>query len=282
MSSDGLAIAVLCVYAGCAVLAIVWQAWCCHSGPMIWWLYVAERLTCGLLWKVRLRAADGRTARCPFPVDSAALIVGNHRSPVDPIVLWQNHHLASARRIIRPIGFLMAREYYEKPALNWFFKAMQAIPVTRDVQDTGAVRQAIHRLKAGELVGIFPEGGINDGPPGIRAANPGVAFLALNTDAPVYPVYIEAAPTADSMVRAFFTPSRVRLIYGEPIFLTDYREQKKSQELLREVTDVIMNSVARLGQVPYAGTALADQPSQLPHRGSSRSDRQMAAATNAS
>lgn len=281
MSSDGLAIAVLCVYAGCAVLAIIWQAWRCPSGQIIWWLYVAERLMCGLFWKVRLRAADERTARCPFPVDSAALIVANHRSPVDPIVLWQNHHLASARRIIRPIGFLMAREYYEKPALNWFFKAMQAIPVTRDVQDTGAVRHAIQRLKAGELVGIFPEGGINDGPPGIRAANPGVAFLALNTDAPVYPVYIEGAPTADSMVRAFFTPARVRLIYGEPILLAAYREQKKSQELLREVTDVIMNSVASLGQVPYSGTPLADQPTGLPRHSSPRSDPQTTAAVNA-
>ncbi len=282
MSADGLAITVLCGYAGCAVFTIGWQAWRCPSGPVIWWLYVAERIACGLLWKVRLRSADGREGRCPFPVDSAALIVGNHRSPVDPIVLWQNHHLASGRRVIRPISFLMAREYYEQPMLNWFFKAMRAIPVTRGAQDTAAVRQAVQRLKAGELVGIFPEGGINDGPPGIRAANPGVAFLALSTDAPIYPVYIEAAPTADSMLRAFFTPARVRLIYGEPILLTAYRGKKKSQDLLREVTDLIMNSVARLGHVSYAGTGLADQPHELPRRGPSRRDCQTTAAINAS
>jgi len=282
MSSDGLAIAALCFYAGSAALAIAWQAWRCPSGPMIWWLYVAERVACGLLWKVRLRSADGRAGRCPFPVDSAALIVGNHRSPVDPIVLWQNHHLASARRIIRPIGFMMAREYYEQPALNWFFRAMQAIPVTRGGQDTGAVRQAVQRLKAGELVGIFPEGGINEGPPGVKAANPGVAFLALSTDAPVYPVYIDAAPTADSMVRAFFTPARVRLIYGEPILLTAYRGKKKSQELLHEVTDVIMNSVARLGQVPYAGTDVEDRGKHGSRPSSSRTNRQTQATANVS
>jgi 1-acyl-sn-glycerol-3-phosphate acyltransferase len=264
MTSDGLAIAVLCCYAGCAVVAIAWQAWRCPAGPMIWWLYVAERLACGLLWKVRARFRDGSTGRCPFPVDSAALIVGNHRSPVDPIVLWQNHHLTSAHRTIRPIGFMMAREYYEQPSLNWFFKAMQAIPVTRGSQDTAAVRQAIQRLKAGEMVGIFPEGGINEGPPGIKAANSGVAFLALSGNAPVYPVYIEGAPTADSMVRAFFTPARVRLIYGEPIFLTAYRGQRKTQELLQEVTDVIMNAVAELGGVPYAGTVIERGPTIAP------------------
>lgn len=255
MSQDDLAIAVLCAYAGIAVAMIVWKSWRCEAGPMIWWLYIAERLACGLLWKVRPRSRDGSEGRCPFPVDGAALIVGNHRSPVDPIVLWQNHHLASSRRKIRPISFLMAREYYELPTLNWFFKAMHAIPVTRGAQDTAAVRQAVQRLKAGDLVGIFPEGGINTGPPGIKAANPGVAFLALSTDAPIYPVYIVNAPTGSSMLRAFFKPARVRLVYGPPIALTAYRGRKKSQELLREVTDVIMNAVASLGAVPYAGTA---------------------------
>ena len=274
MSSDDLAIAALCIYAVCAILVIAWQAWRCPSGPMIWWLYVAERLACGLLWNVRLRGPDGRAGRCPYPTDSAALIVGNHRSPVDPIVLWQNHHLASPRRKIRPIGFMMAREYYEQPSLNWFFKAMKAIPVTRGAKDTAAVRHALQRLKAGEMVGIFPEGGINDGPPGIKSSNPGVAFLALSADAPVYPVYIEGAPTADSMLRAFFTPARVRLIYGEPIVLSAYRGQKKTQEILNEVTDLIMNAVARLGEVPYAGTATEDQPREARRLETSRHDGQ--------
>ncbi len=263
MSPDGLAIAVLCAYAGCALAVVVWQAWRCAAGPTIWWLYALERLTCGLLWKVRPRSRDGSEGRCPFPIDSAALIVGNHRSPVDPIVLWQNHHLASPRRKIRPISFLMAREYYELPPLTWFFKAMHAIPVTRGAQDTAAVRQAVQRLKEGDLVGIFPEGGINDGPPGVMSANPGVAFLALSTDAPIYPIYIQDAPRGESMLRSFFKPARVRLIYGEPIALTAFRGRKKSQELLREVTDVIMTAVANLGGVPYAGTVTEGESQSL-------------------
>jgi 1-acyl-sn-glycerol-3-phosphate acyltransferase len=259
MTADSAAIAAICFYAAVALAAAVWQTLRCPGGRIIWWLYVAERLASGLLWHVRGSTPDGRPARCPFPQESAALVVGNHRSPVDPIVLWQNSHLAGPRRIIRPISFLMAREYFEDPRLNWFYRAMRSIPVTRGGNDAGAVKHAIQHLKAGDLVGIFPEGGLNTGPPGVRPANPGVAFLALSTDAPVYPVYIDGAPVAPSMVRAFCSPARVRLIYGEPIDLSAYRGKRKSQEMLREVTDLIMNAVAALGGVTYAGTPAAEE-----------------------
>lgn len=266
MTADLAAIAVLCVYAVVAFGVVAWQAWRCPAGPMIWWLYVAERLAGGLLWHVRGVDREGRSTRCPFPQDSAALIIANHRSPVDPIVLWQNHHLAGPRHCIRPISFLMAREFYDNRWLNWFYRAMRSIPVTRTGSDHAAVRTALQQLKAGELVGIFPEGGINDGPPGVKAANPGIAFLALSSNAPVFPVYIADAPVGPTMVRSVLRSARVRLVYGEPIDLSAYRGRKKSQELLREVTDVVMIAVADLGGVPYAGTPEAEAPAAKPEQ----------------
>jgi 1-acyl-sn-glycerol-3-phosphate acyltransferase len=259
MTRDEAAIAALCLYAAAAIGSIAWQAFRCPEGPMIWWLYVAERLACGLLWGVRGVGLDGRSKRCPFPNESPALIVANHRSPADPIVLWHNHHLGDPQRRLRPVSFLMAREFYDVRALTWFYRAMRAIPVNRDGRDMSAVRQAIAKLKAGDLVGIFPEGGINHGPPGLKSANPGVAFLALSTDAPVYPVYIQGSPVGTNMVNSVLRPARVRLIYGEPVDLSAFRGRKKTPELLAEATDVIMNAVATLGGVTYAGTEAAPE-----------------------
>jgi 1-acyl-sn-glycerol-3-phosphate acyltransferase len=269
MSADESAIAALLLYVAIAIGTIAWQAWRCPSGPMIWWLFVAERLVCGLLWRVRGFGPDGRPRRCPFPEESGALIVANHRSPADPVLLWQNHHLAGPKRRVRPINFLMAREYYEDRRLNWFYRAMRAIPVTRGGNDASAVRQALQRLKDGDLVGIFPEGGINEGPHGVREANPGVAFLALSTKAPVYPVYIADAPVGTTMVSSVLRTARAKLIYGDAIDLSAYRGQKKSQELLREVTDVIMQTVAALGGVTYAGTPATDERTEE-HEGAAR------------
>ena len=280
MTPDQSAIAALGLYAAVAVGAVAWQTVRSPSGPMIHWLYVGERLACGLLWRVRGVGPDGRLRRCPFPQDSAALVVANHRSPADPVALWQNHHLSTnrgpdaprgARPVVRPISYLMAREFYDDRRLTWFYKAMRAIPVGRDGRDMAPVRQAIGVLKAGGLVGIFPEGGINHGPPGLKAANPGVAFLALATDAPVYPVYIDGAPVGATMLSSVLRTARTRLIYGDPVDLSAYRGRKKTHDLLCEVTDVIMCAVAALGGVTYAGTprAEAEKP---PHRDPKRED----------
>lgn len=267
MTGDTAAFVILGLYLAVAVACVVWQARRCPSGPMIWWLYVAERLVAGLLWRVRWVDRDGRPRRCPFPADSGALIVANHRSPVDPMVLWQNHHFADGPRSIRPISFMMAREFYENRWLNWFYRAMRSIPVTRGGSDHGAVRSALQHLKAGDLVGLFPEGGINKGPPGLKSANPGVAFLALNGRAPVYPVYIADAPVRPSMVRAVFVPSRVRLVAGDPIDLSAYRTRRKSQELLHEVTDLVMTAIADLGGVRYEGSSAGDaKPADPPRK----------------
>ena len=251
MTADAIGVSALGGYFAIAAGVIIWQAVRAPAGPMIWWLYVAERLVCGLMWRVRSLCAEGRPRRCPFPADSGALIVANHRSPADPIVLWQNHHLGTGTREIRPIHFLMAREFYNVRWLTWFYRAMRAIPVTRDGHDIAAVRTALAELKEGHWVGIFPEGGINHGPPGLKEANPGVAFLALNTQSPVYPVYIAGAPVGTSLVRSIFRMARTRLIYGDPIDLSPYRGQRKTPELLGEVTELIMNTIAELGGVKY-------------------------------
>ena len=245
-----------------------WQAFTCPAGPVVWLLHRVDRVVARRLWGVR------ESGPCPFPTGpsrprgkdgpdapagTAALIVANHTSPTDPMLLWYGH--ARGRpSAVRPISFLMAKEMYELRGLGWFYRAMRAIPVARSGRDMAAVKNALTRLKSGELVGIFPEGGINQHPPDLRAVNPGVAFLALSGDAPVYPVFIAGSPRGASMVGSIFRPARARLIYGEPVDLSDVRGCKKTPELLGRVTERIMRRVADLGGVEYGGLQGGDEP----------------------
>lgn len=247
MTPDQLAQLVLLTYATIAIGLLLASKRKCKDGWKVWLLFLIERLYVALMFRWR---ANGR---CPYPENGGALILSNHRSPIDPLMAWMNSHLRYEEhaRSVRVIGYLMAREYYEQPGLTgWISQAMQSIPVERDGHDMGPTRDAIRRLEKGDLIGIFPEAGINTGE-GVRAANPGIAFLALKAGVPVIPVYIHGVPKTESMVAPFYTPSRVRVMYGTPIDLSPWQGQRKSQELLQALTDALMCKLADLGGVRY-------------------------------
>ena len=203
MHSELCAVLVLAVYVAIAVVLVVRSILQCEAGWDAWLLYCVERVYGGLVFHWRANK------RCPFPAHGPALIVANHRSPVDPIMLWMNHHLReeeSATRI-RVIGFLTAHEYCEMPGLRWVCRAMQSIPTQRDGRDMGPAKEALRRLNRGDLVGLFPEGRINRGDR-LLDANTGVVWLALRAKVPVYPVFLHDSPQGTTMVQPFYTFSR--------------------------------------------------------------------------
>ncbi|MBR9885713.1 MAG: acyl-[ACP]--phospholipid O-acyltransferase, partial [Oceanospirillales bacterium] len=87
-----------------------------------------------------------------LPKEGGVLLVGNHISWVD----WAMVQIACPREI----RFVMARNYYDTWYLKPFLKAFGAIPIS-----SGSSREALasvnESLKKGEVVCLFPEGGIS-------------------------------------------------------------------------------------------------------------------------
>ncbi len=256
MSPQLVAMGVLVGYAlaGCAL--VVRQVIRSGVGWQAWFLYCLERIYCGVWFRWR------SNRRCPFPKSGAAIIIANHTGPVDPLLIWMNHHLGRDDGRLRTLGFLMAREYYNLPVLHWVGKVTRSIPLDRHGTDMAPVRQAFRQLEAGELIGIFPEGGINLGTQ-LREADTGVAWLALKARVPVYPVFIKGSPRGESMVEPFFRPARVRVLYGDAIDLSEYYDRHKSHDVLQEVTDLLMTRLAQLGNTTYA-REISTEPRTLP------------------
>jgi 1-acyl-sn-glycerol-3-phosphate acyltransferase len=212
-----------------------WRAWICYQVAMIY-NFVLPRCT--------------STNECTFPEYGPAIIVANHTSPADPVLLWMRHFSQFKKPRLRVIGYMMAKEYYTRGGLlTWICKAMECIPVERNGQDMAPIKEALRRLQAGHLLGLFPEGGINIESPNeqLRAGGVGVAWLALRSKAPVIPVFISDAPRSESMVRVFFQRTRSRLTYGDPVDLSPWQKDKPSHTDLIEATDKIMQSIASLG-----------------------------------
>lgn len=224
----------------------------CPAGWRAWLLYQVTRVYCPLLF--RWRAANA----CTIPEHGAAIIVSNHTSPVDPVLLWMGHFRQFGQPRIRVIGYMMAGEYFLiRGPVGWVFRAMESIPVTRSGRDTGGVRAALRRLSEGKLLGMFPEGRINVVTPDTRLlrSGSGAAWLALKSQAPVIPIFIRNAPRGRGMITSFLKPSRTELIYGTPVDLSEFLEKRPTTEILTQVTDRIMASLAELGGVDFTPAA---------------------------
>ena len=90
------------------------------------------------------------------PDRGAALIVCNHVSYIDALVL--------AGAVKRPIRFIMAKDIYDAPVLNYLFRTARTIPIYPKHKDEAAYSNAFveirEALEAGDLLCIFPEGAL--------------------------------------------------------------------------------------------------------------------------
>ena len=91
-----------------------------------------------------------------IPTAGAAILSCNHVSFVDAVLL-----MAASPR---PIVFVMDHRIFKMPVLGWFFKLAKAIPIAPKSEDPAAYEAAFIAagkvLKAGDMLAIFPEGGI--------------------------------------------------------------------------------------------------------------------------
>jgi 1-acyl-sn-glycerol-3-phosphate acyltransferase len=91
-----------------------------------------------------------------IPTNGAAVLVCNHVSFVDAVLL-----MAASPR---PIRFLMDHRIFKVPVLGWLFKLAKAIPIAPQKEDPAAYEAAFEAagavLREGDLLAIFPEGGI--------------------------------------------------------------------------------------------------------------------------
>jgi 1-acyl-sn-glycerol-3-phosphate acyltransferase len=120
-----------------------------------------------------------------FPETGAALLVCNHVSFVDALVIS-----AACRR---PIRFIMDEAIFRAPIIRTLATGMKAIPIASAKDDATILERAFEMtaaaLREGELVCIFPEGRLTrDGE--IAAFRPGLSRIVTETPVPVIPMAI--------------------------------------------------------------------------------------------
>lgn len=225
-----------------AAVAIALVAWCItvykrtrYTLAQFPWFYPFNYVMARVLWRAKV------TGTLDIPAGQGAVIVCNHLGPIDPsfVALATN----------RIVHWMVAKEYTSHPAMSWFFKTMQAIPVNRRGVDTAATKLAIRYASQGDLVGLFPEGRINDTDRLLLPGRPGAALIALRARVPVVPCYLTGAPNDGTSMGAFFLPAKARLRIGKPIDISEFYGRENDKEVLAELTRRFLIEMARLAGV---------------------------------
>lgn len=141
--------------------------------------------------------------RSRLPLDGPVVLVANHSSFIEPQLLFG---LVGRRAV-----FLVKSEL-SRGIAGYAFRWIGQIMVRRGVADREPMMAAVSVLRAGGLIGIFPEG--TRGAGDVAHAEQGAAWLVRMTGAVVLPV-----ATRGTHQRRGYRP-KLDILVGEPFGLT--------------------------------------------------------------
>lgn len=181
-----------------------------------------------------------------LPSTGAAILACNHVSFVDAVLL-----MAASPR---PIYFVMDHRIFRVPVLGWLFRLAKAIPIAPYKEDPKTYDAAFDRaaqvLREGDLLAIFPEGGITkDGQ--LQEFKGGIMKIierakAEGVEAPVIPMaltnlwgsYFSRIEKGGAMVRPFRRGfySRVGLNVGSAVAPTEVQPTLLREQVQKLLT----------------------------------------------
>lgn len=159
-------------------------------------------------------------------IDKPCLVCANHSNFVDPVLVG----LAFGGQ--RHIHFMAKIELFDNKWLGGFLTKLGAFGVDREGADISAIRSVMKYIRAGEKVGIFPEG-TRVSTDGAVEAKSGAVRMAAKLKVPITPVFI---------TRRKWIFRKVKIVIGAPIYVPADTED------FQQVTDELMDTIAQLGR----------------------------------
>ena len=184
-----------------------------------------------------------------LPKSGAAIVVCNHLSYVDPLTF--THFLYNNGRAPRYLG---KESVFKVPVIGRVIKGAGQIPVSRETKDAvKGLEHAIAVLKAGHLLGVYPEGTLTrDENLWPMCGKTGVARLALLTDTPIYPCASwgpqKVLPPYSKKLR-LFPRTKVSILMGDPVNLEPWKGKADDPQAIEQAADHIMDEMTKLLEV---------------------------------
>jgi 1-acyl-sn-glycerol-3-phosphate acyltransferase len=157
------------------------------------------------------------------PRQGGVLIVANHQSFLDPIML--------AVKLPRPVSFMAKSELFDgNRVFSRLIRNLNAFPVRQGEGDVGAVRETIKRLQAGHVLIVFPEGErTHDGQIGKLEGGVGLIIRRAGPDVKVIPAAVDGAFKAWPKHQKLPRLCPIRVKYGPALHLAHLKNSQIMQ-----------------------------------------------------
>jgi 1-acyl-sn-glycerol-3-phosphate acyltransferase len=171
-----------------------------------------------------------------LPLEGPAILVANHQNIFDisfihcktkPWVYW--------------VG---KRELVDIPIFGRLVLMMGVMPVDRKKSDLSVAKSLFANLKAGRVIGIFPQGTRVRGYENLDRVIPktGAVHFSLKTKTPVIPIGVYGS---------FKLFSKMKVVVGDPIDFSKVEGDFHGNELLMKQTIFMMKKIYSLIDVEY-------------------------------
>jgi len=193
-------------------------------------LYIVAKYIFLVIFKLFFRLKV--TGQENIPQDGPFIIVANHSSLLDPVILGVS---------VRPkIIFVAAAYLFKIHWLGYLLRKANSIPVQGE-NDISSLKRALKILQQDGILGIFPEGGVDrqkDDLP-IKA---GAAYLATKVGVPIVPIKIKGAdkvlPRGAKFIRSL---NKIEVEIKKPIFCS--RNTNKNKEIIKRVVESYIKEI---------------------------------------
>lgn len=179
-------------------------------------LQVFAGILCRVMFDLKVRGREH------LPRRGGVLIVSNHQSYIDPVVL--------AVTFDRPFAYLADAYLFKFKPFAWLIRKLNAFPIKTGSGDVGAMKETIRLLQSGEVLNVFPEGHrTRHG--GLQKVEGGVALAIRRAKVPVMPAIIVGAYEAFSRHSLLPRTGNVRVMFGPP----QRMDHLKNDEIVKQI-----------------------------------------------
>ncbi len=187
-------------------------------------------------------------------------ISGQENIPAEgPVIVAVNHlHLfdpgAVMPAIPRMVVTLAAEKWEKNLVFGSILRAAGVIFVQRGEVDRQALRSCLRVLNEGRVLAVAPEG-TRSKTGAMQRAKPGIAYLAVRSDAPILPIATAGIEKLGKWHK--LRRPTCRVVIGQP-FRLPHVEGKPTTEQLQEMADLIMMRLGLYLPPNYRGVYAAE------------------------